>query len=150
MFGNRARAALRAAAVAQRDAEAAARIQAHRLEMAHDLAERRLEENKDLYHAYLAAREEVDHLHSQVRDLTAQVETMNRNWQRAISVGAAPRITATDTDVVHSACGNPVSFDPEHMSDGDPDHPDHGSDFYFAVCRHCDEDLFSFECERIR
>lgn len=48
---------------------------------------------------------------------------------------------------VHIDCGTPVSFDPTIRSWGDPDDPDHGTKYYYAVCEHCDVDLFKFETE---
>ena len=51
---------------------------------------------------------------------------------------------------IHLACGKPVTFDPWVRSWGDPDHPDYGTEYYYAVCEHCDEDLFKFETERNR
>lgn len=51
---------------------------------------------------------------------------------------------------IHRDCGKPVTFDPWVRSWGDPDHPDYGTEYYYAVCEYCDVDLFKFETERNR
>ena len=51
--------------------------------------------------------------------------------------------------ITHTACGNPVSFDPKDISPGDLDqlNPGEGS-IYYAACLECDVDVFEFETER--
>ena len=51
--------------------------------------------------------------------------------------------------ITHTACGNPVSFDPMDISPGDPDLLKTGeSSTYYAACLECDEDVFEFETEK--
>lgn len=55
-------------------------------------------------------------------------------------------------EAIHARCGNPVTFDREHISEGDTETfpiEQHGL-YYVAACLTCDEDLFEHEVIRAK
>lgn len=87
-----------------------------------------------------------------MHDLTT-IQRMNREASLAAiteSVTEADEVAEAKAKApTHKRCGNPVTFDREHISDGNvEDYPEaqHGH-YYAAACLHCDEDLMEFEIE---
>lgn len=80
--------------------------------------------------------------------------TIQRKNREAALAAIADSVTEADevaeqAEATHKACGKPVTFDREHISDGNvEDYPEaqHGH-YYAAACLHCDEDLMEFEIE---